>query len=78
MTLVTVLLFAAATLRITVPYALAAMGSSLSERGGSDQEGDHDALGVLHPGREVYEDFSASLLLRSVSGVSVRRQACTP
>ena len=29
-----ILLFAAATLRITVPYALAAMGSSLSERGG--------------------------------------------
>src|SRR5207253_10826255 len=29
-----ILLFAAATLRITVPYALAAMGASLSERGG--------------------------------------------
>ena len=29
-----VLLFAAATLQITVPYALAAMGASLSERGG--------------------------------------------
>ncbi len=28
------LLFAAATLRITVPYALSAMGASLSERGG--------------------------------------------
>ena len=34
MNLVTVLMFAAATLRITVPYALAAMGASLSERGG--------------------------------------------
>ena len=34
MSLVTALLFVAATLRITVPYALAAMGSSLSERGG--------------------------------------------
>jgi simple sugar transport system permease protein len=31
---VPVLLFLAATLRITVPYALAAMGGSLSERGG--------------------------------------------
>src|ERR1051326_7062533 len=28
------LLFAAATLRITVPYALAAMGGSVGERGG--------------------------------------------
>ena len=29
-----VLLFAAAAVRISVPYALAAMGASLSERGG--------------------------------------------
>ena len=34
MNAVAALLFAAATLRITVPYALAAMGGSLSERGG--------------------------------------------
>ena len=34
MNAVAILLFAAATLRITVPYALAAMGGSLSERGG--------------------------------------------
>ena len=34
MNLLSVLLFAAATLRITVPYALAAAGASLGERGG--------------------------------------------
>ena len=34
MNAVALLLFAAATLRITVPYALAAMGGSLGERGG--------------------------------------------
>ena len=34
MNMLPLLFFAAATLRITVPYALAAMGGSLSERGG--------------------------------------------
>ncbi len=34
MNLLALLFFASATLRITVPYALAAMGGSLSERGG--------------------------------------------
>ena len=34
MSLLAVLLFAAATLRITVPYALGAMGASIGERGG--------------------------------------------
>ena len=69
-----VLLFAAATLRITVPYALAAMGASLAERGGVVSlalEGImlHGALGYVL-GAWFLHDPWLGLLCAIVAGVA--------
>ena len=69
-----VLLFAAATLRITVPYALAAMGASFAERGGVVSlalEGImlHGALGYVL-GAWFLHDPWLGLLCAIVAGVA--------